>query len=80
MNDLIQIIEVLTPEQVKFVNSELDKKEFQVCMIGFADDDGGSSDGGSSDGGSFDGGSFDGGSFDGGSFDGGGFDGFDLFS
>ena len=38
MNDLIQIIEVLTPQQVKFVNAELDKKEFQVCMIGFADD------------------------------------------
>ena len=39
MNDLIQIIEVLTPEQVKFVNSELDKKEYTVSMIGFADDE-----------------------------------------
>ena len=38
MNDLIQTIQVLTPEEVKFVNAELDKKEFQVSMIGFADD------------------------------------------
>ena len=38
MNNLIQTIQVLTPEEVKFVNSEIDKKEFQVSMIGFADD------------------------------------------
>jgi len=38
MNNLIQTIQVLTPEEVKFVNAELDKKEFQVSMIGFADD------------------------------------------
>ena len=38
MYDLIQTLQVLTPEEVKFVNAELDKKEFQVCMIGFADD------------------------------------------
>ena len=37
MNDLIQTIQVLTPEEVKFVNTELDKKEFQVSMIGFSD-------------------------------------------
>ena len=38
MYDLIQTVQVLTPEQVKFVNSEIDKKEFQVSMIGFSDD------------------------------------------
>ena len=37
MNNLIQTIQVLTPEEVKFVNTELDKKEFQVSMIGFSD-------------------------------------------
>ena len=37
MNNLIQTIQVLTPEEVKFVNSEIDKKEFQVSMIGFSD-------------------------------------------
>ena len=35
MNDLIQVIQVLTPEEVKFVNKELDKKEFTVSSIGF---------------------------------------------
>ena len=38
MYDLIQTLQVLTPEEVKFVNSEIDKKEFQVSMIGFSDD------------------------------------------
>ena len=38
MSNLIQTIQVLTPEEVKFVNSEIDKKEFQVSMIGFSDD------------------------------------------
>ena len=38
MSNLIQTIQVLTPEEVKFVNAELDKKEFQVSMIGFSDD------------------------------------------
>ena len=37
MNDLIQTIQVLTPEEVKFVNAELDKKEFTVSSIGFDD-------------------------------------------
>ena len=37
MNDLIQTIQVLTPEEVKFVNTELDKKEFIVSTIGFVD-------------------------------------------
>ena len=37
MYDLIQTVQVLTPEEVKFVNSELDKKEFVVSSIGFAD-------------------------------------------
>ena len=37
MSDLIQTVQVLTPEEVKFVNAELDKKEFQVSMIGFSD-------------------------------------------
>ena len=39
MNDLIQTIQVLTPEEVKFVNTELDKKEFTVSTIGFNDGD-----------------------------------------
>ena len=38
MYDLIQEIQVLTPEELKFVNSELDKKKFSVSLIGFADD------------------------------------------
>ena len=37
MYDLVQTIQVLTPEEVKFVNTELDKKEFIVSTIGFAD-------------------------------------------
>ena len=37
MNDLIQTIQVLTPEEVKFVNEEIDKKEFTVSSVGFAD-------------------------------------------
>ena len=37
MNDLIQTIQVLTPEEVKFVNQEIDKKEFVVSSVGFAD-------------------------------------------
>ena len=41
MYDLIQTIQVLTPEEVKFVNSELDKKEFTVSSIGFADGESG---------------------------------------
>tara|TARA_B000000557_G_C20787501_1_gene449368 strand:+ start:803 stop:1414 length:612 start_codon:yes stop_codon:yes gene_type:complete len=41
MNNLIQVIPVLTPEEVKFVNTELDKKEFSVSLIGFADDESG---------------------------------------
>ena len=39
MYDLIQTLQVLTPEEVKFVNSELDKKHFTVSSIGFADGD-----------------------------------------
>ena len=35
MNDLVQVIPVLSAEEVKFVNSELDKKEFTVSTIGF---------------------------------------------
>ena len=37
MYDLIQTVQVLSPEEVKFVNAELDKKEFTVSSIGFAD-------------------------------------------
>ena len=37
MNDLIQTIQVLTPEEVTFVNQEIDKKEFIVSSVGFAD-------------------------------------------
>ena len=37
MYDLIQTLQVLTPEEVKFVNSELDKKDFVVSSIGFND-------------------------------------------
>ena len=35
MNDLVQVIQVLTPEEVEFVNTELDKKQFTVSSIGF---------------------------------------------
>tara|TARA_A100001391_G_scaffold190894_1_gene163882 strand:+ start:231 stop:836 length:606 start_codon:yes stop_codon:yes gene_type:complete len=37
MNDLVQVIQVLTPEEVEFVNTELDKKQFTVSSIGFDD-------------------------------------------
>ena len=37
MNNLIQTIQVLTPEEVEFVNAELDKKEFFVSSVGFVD-------------------------------------------
>ena len=37
MYDLVQTIQVLTPEEVRFVNQEIDKKEFTVSSIGFAD-------------------------------------------
>ena len=33
----MQSIQVLTPEVVKFVNEEIDKKEFTVSSVGFAD-------------------------------------------
>ena len=33
MEDLVQVIPVLSAEEVKFVNSELDKKEFTVSTI-----------------------------------------------
>ena len=36
MYDLIQTVQVLTPEEAKFVNAELDKKDFIVSSIGFA--------------------------------------------
>ena len=35
MNNLIQTIQVLTPEEVEFVNAELDKKEFFVSSVEF---------------------------------------------
>ena len=35
MNDLIQVVQVLTPDEVLLVNEELDKKEFIVSSIGF---------------------------------------------
>ena len=38
MNDLIQTVQVLTSEEVRFVNTELDKREFTVSLIGFSDD------------------------------------------
>ena len=37
MYDLIQTVQVLSPEEVKFVNAELDKKDFIVSSIGFND-------------------------------------------
>ena len=40
MNDLIQIIQVLTPEEVDFVNKEIDKKEFIINSVGFTSDSG----------------------------------------
>ena len=36
MNELIQQIPVLTEDEVKFVNAELDKKEFTASSIGFS--------------------------------------------
>ena len=35
--DFVETIQVLTPEEVKIVNAELDKKEFIVSSIGFED-------------------------------------------
>ena len=35
MNELIQVVQVLTPDEVLLVNEELDKKEFIVSSIGF---------------------------------------------
>ena len=37
MYDLVQTIQVLTPEEVDFVNKEIDKKEFVVNSVGFDD-------------------------------------------
>ena len=37
MNELIQVVQVLTPDEVLSVNEELDKKEFTVSSIGFED-------------------------------------------
>ena len=37
MNDLIQVVPVLTAEEVEFVNAEIDRKEFTVSSIGFSD-------------------------------------------
>jgi len=37
MNELIQVVQVLTPDEVLLVNKELDKKEFIVSSIGFED-------------------------------------------
>ena len=37
MNELIQVVHVLTPDEVLLVNEELDKKEFIVSSIGFED-------------------------------------------
>lgn len=37
MNELIQVVQVLTPDEVLLVNKELDKKEFIVSSIGFVD-------------------------------------------
>ena len=39
MYDFVETIQVLTPEEVKFVNKEIDKKEFTVSSVGFADDE-----------------------------------------
>ena len=40
MYDLVQTIQVLTPEEVDFVNKEIDKKEFIVNSVGFDDGSG----------------------------------------
>ena len=40
MNDLIQTIQVLTPEEVDLVNKEIDKKEFTPNSVGFSDETG----------------------------------------
>ena len=40
MNDLIQIIPVLTAEEVQLVNAEIDKREFTVSTIGFNGENG----------------------------------------
>ena len=40
MNDLIQTIQVLTPEEVDLVNKEIDKKEFTLNSVGFSDETG----------------------------------------
>jgi len=37
MDELIQVVQVLTPDEVLLVNEELDKKEFIVSSIGFVD-------------------------------------------
>ena len=37
MNELIQVVQVLTPDEVLLVNQEIDKKEFTVSSIGFED-------------------------------------------
>ena len=37
MNELIQVVQVLTPDEVLLVNEELDKKEFIVSSVGFVD-------------------------------------------
>ena len=41
MNELIQVVQVLTPDEVLSVNEELDKKEFTVSSIGFEDGESG---------------------------------------
>ena len=41
MYDLVQTIQILTPEEVDFVNKEIDKKEFTVSSIGFVDTESG---------------------------------------
>ena len=37
MNELVQVVQVLTPDEVLLVNQEIDKKEFTVSSIGFED-------------------------------------------
>ena len=37
MNELIQVVQVLTPDEVLLVNQEIDKKEFTVSSIGVVD-------------------------------------------
>ena len=41
MNELIQVVQVLTTDEVLLDNQELDKKEFIVSSIGFEDGDSG---------------------------------------